>query len=289
MPFTADDLAGQYGFAAAFFNSDPELKRILDQAVREQWSPDRFKSTFVATNWYRTKSDTVRQMLELQSRDPNTWNSKLDNEEARVTNMAAQLGVHLDSGTWRQLASNSLMFGWNDDVLRKGLSDFYGYSKDNGTGQASTIDARVRQLANDYGVTISDGEVAKLVRDSVRGTVTDDSLVAYAKNMAMSKYAGMRGYLQEGFTVKQVASPYIQSYAQLLEQDANSVQLTDPLLQKALQGTPDPKAGGLPTMQSLYQFEQSVRQDKRWLNTKNARDDVENVAMGVLRDWGIHA
>lgn len=282
-------LASQYGYAASFFNSDPELKRILDQAVREQWTPDRFKASFISSAWYRGRSESVRQMEELRQRDPVTWKFKQENELARVTNMASQLGSNIDPATLSQLATNSLNFGWSDDVLRKGLSDFFQYSSNGGTtGQTATMEARLRATAGDYGVTLADAQVSDLLRGVIAGRYTEDHLTDFARDLARSKYPGMRGYIDQGFTVRQVAGPYVQSYAQLLEKDPNSTDLNDPLIQKALQGTPDPKTG-MANMQSLYQFEQNVRQDKRWLTTANAHDQVENVAMGVLRDWGIHS
>jgi hypothetical protein len=104
--------------------------------------------------------------------------------------------------------------------------------------------------------------------------------------MAKSKYPGMGAFLDMGQTVRQVATPYVQSYAQLLEVDADSVDMNDNLIQQALQGTPS-SATAPPQMQSVYQFERSVRRDPRWVRTKNARDSVTNAAHNVLRDWGL--
>jgi hypothetical protein len=70
--------------------------------------------------------------------------------------------------------------------------------------------------------------------------------------MARSKYPEMQTYLDQGMTVRDVAEPYLQSYAQLLEVAPDAVQLTDARVQKALQGTPPDKPGAPPVMQSLF-------------------------------------
>lgn len=285
----SDTLASQYGFASVFFNLDPELKGILDQAVREQWTPDKFKAKFMASNWFRNNSQPYKAWQELKARDPAEAQRQIRQKALELQNLATKMGVPAGatSAQWQNWAEAELSSGMNQDEIIKSIVDGNAWGPESG-GQAGVIDSRIRQIAGDYGVTISDSEIGNLTRGILQGSMTEDNVMSYAKDMAVSKYAGMKGYLDQGFTVRQVAAPYIQSYAQLLEQAPNTSQLDDPLLQKALQGTPDPKTG-LPVMQSLYQFENSVRQDSRWLGTKNARDSVENVAMGVLRDWGIHA
>lgn len=286
--FSADELASQYGFAASFFNTDGELKGLLDRAVREQWSADRFKAGFVATNWYRARHEPWRQWIELNSRDPAEASRQRILKGDEVDRLANQMGVNLTSDVRAHIVDMALGSGYSAADLQNMVGAHLSYQRDKMGGQAGAVDARIRGLANDYGVTISDGDVAHLTQQMLSGQITDDALTSYAKNMAISKYAGMKGYLEQGFTVKQVASPYIQSYAQLMEKDPNSVQLNDPLVQSALQGTPDPKTG-VPAMKSVYQFEQAVRQDSRWLQTANAHQQAESVATRIAQDWGLHS
>jgi hypothetical protein len=105
--------------------------------------------------------------------------------------------------------------------------------------------------------------------------------------MARSKYVGMQKYLDAGVTVRDVGSNYIQSYSKLLEVNPDTVELDNPLIQKALQGTPDAKTG-VPQMQTLYDFERQVRQDPRWAKTQNAHTEMTNATIGVLRDMGLY-
>lgn len=283
-----DELASQYGYSAAFFNSDGELKALITQAVKEQWSSDKFKAKLLATNWYRNHNATWRSWTELSSRDPQEANRQMDLRQTEITQMASQMGMDLPWGRLHQMAWDSLAGGWDNRLLQQAVASEFHYTPGGTGGQAATIETQMRGLANDYGVTVSDSEMGNYIGGVLSGKFTQDNYSDYIRDLARSKYAGMKGYIDMGLTVKQVAAPYVQSYAQLLEQNGDAVTLNDPLLQKALQGTPDPKTG-LPVMQSLYQFEQSVRQDKRWLGTKNARDQAESSAMQVLRDWGIHA
>jgi hypothetical protein len=124
------------------------------------------------------------------------------------------------------------------------------------------------------------------VAGALAGKYTEDHLRDFLRDMARSKYPGMANYLDQGLTVRDVASNYIQSYSSILEKPSDAVQLSDPLIQQALQGTPDKQ--GVPQMQNVYDFERQLRKDPRWLQTKNAKDQTLNATLGVLQDWGLY-
>ncbi len=305
MALSTGELAQSYGFASSFFFSDPELKNLIDRATKEQWSTARFQAEFMSTNWFRTHNSSVRTWTELAARDPQTAARQVEQETVKVRNLASQLGVTLDAGLLDWAAHASLYWGWTDAELRKALADHLAYTGPGGSlGQAGMFDQQIRQAANDYGLAVSDETVGGWVRKMVAGEYTIDNATTQLRDWAMSKYPGLNAQLSEGMTVRQVADPYIQSYATILEKPAAGVQLTDPLIQKALQGSTAPPPGAKsgstatlgasngpssqPAAQSLYDFERSLRQDSRWLTTKNAQDSVRTTALGVLRDWGIY-
>lgn len=285
----AGELASQYGYASTFFNIDPELKNLLEQAVREQWTPDKFKAKFLGTNWYRNNLAAYRNWQELAARSPAEAQQQFSLKKEHIERLASTMGVEMVGEASSRLTHAALAGGWDDETLRAAISNDFKYTgSQNSQGQAATLDARVRGLAGDYGVTVTDQQVGEWVAGVLSGRYADDNLNDFVRDMARSKYPGMRGYLDQGFTVRQVAAPYTQSYAQILEVDPSSVDLTDTHLQKALQGTPDPKTGQA-AMQSVYDFERTLRQDSRWQYTKNAHESLTNVGQGILRDMGLYS
>ena len=82
-----------------------------------------------------------------------------------------------------------------------------------------------------------------------------------------------------------LASPYLQSYATILEVPPGSINLFDPLVKSALQSK-DPKTGAN-TVKPIWQFETDLRSDPRWKATKNAQDSMMQVAHQVLTDFGV--
>lgn len=328
-----EELASQYGYAAAFFNSDPELANLIQQAVSGQWTADKFRAALMASNWYRSKSESTRQFIELQGRDPVEANKRIADQARKIQQTANQQGISIDPTRLQNMARDSLLYGWDDLHLQQAVAAEWHYQPNGGTsGGAATLETRYRQMADDYGVTLNDSQLGDFIGGTLAGRYTEDNVSDFLRDTARSKYPGLQQYLDVGMTVKQVASPYVQSYAQILEVGPDAVSINDPYIQRALQGQNPVKApsgqsgastapfsaqvystspmrptlgsggsSGLPVTSaqpgpapvpvqpmSLYDFEQQLRKDPRWLSTKNAKDSVTNTAIGVLRDFGIY-
>jgi hypothetical protein len=83
--------------------------------------------------------------------------------------------------------------------------------------------------------------------------------------------------LDEGIDLNAVYSPYKNLMAKVLEIDPMSIKLDDPTLRSAI--GPDKEM-------PIYEFERALRKDARWQYTDTARQEVSDVALGVLRDFG---
>lgn len=282
------ELASRYGYAAAFFNQDPELFSLITKAVQEQWSADKFKASFITTNWYRTHAAPIRTWLEQESRDPQTAQSQINQQAVKIQNLASKQGVTVSNERSLSMARESLMFGYDEEQLQLAIAAEYHYQPGQGQGSAATTEMQIRQLAGDYGVDVSNDQIGQWVGGVIGGRISQDNFAGYIRDMAKSKYAALGQYIDQGFTIRQIAAPYVQSYGNILEQGTDTVSMNDPLIQRALQGVQDPKTG-LPQQQSLYDFERGLRKDPRWLTTKNAHQSMENTALGIARDMGLYA
>ena len=66
--------------------------------------------------------------------------------------------------------------------------------------------------------------------------------------------------------------------SRILELDEGQIDLTDPTLRMAINDKGDT---------NLYDYSKALRQDSRWQYTNNARKEVSNVALRVLKDFGL--
>jgi hypothetical protein len=83
--------------------------------------------------------------------------------------------------------------------------------------------------------------------------------------------------LDQGIDLDTIYSPYKNLMASILELNPDSIDLKDPTLRSAI--GPDKEM-------PIYDFEKALRKDYRWQYTDNAKRDVSNVALKVLRDFG---
>ena len=66
--------------------------------------------------------------------------------------------------------------------------------------------------------------------------------------------------------------------------DPEMISLDDPMIREAMGGV---TADGKPSVEGLWSFQQRVRQDPRWMNTKRAADEMSSVARTVLETFGM--
>jgi hypothetical protein len=59
--------------------------------------------------------------------------------------------------------------------------------------------------------------------------------------------------------------------------DPDSIDLNDPLLRSSISDKGD---------MNIYDFKKALRKDKRWQYTEQARQDVSDSTLRVLRDFG---
>jgi hypothetical protein len=284
------ELAAQYGYAAAFFKSDAELKKLIEQAVKGQWSTAKFQAKFQATKWYRSNSASTRTWLELEARDPKEASRRLAEQQRAIRSQANQLGISLSSGRVKKMARDALLMGWSDQLITDAIANEFDYEPGRTSGQTATLETFIKGTAADYAVRVSDGRVGNWLGKALRGDWDEDNIADMIRDQARSRYPGLVEQIDKGLTVADVAEPYRQSYSTLLETGFDSVDLFDPLIQKALQGTRSgtSKAGEPPEVQNLYDFERGLRQDARWMHTNNARKSVMDSTIGVLKDWGLY-
>lgn len=83
--------------------------------------------------------------------------------------------------------------------------------------------------------------------------------------------------LDNGVDLDTIYSPYKNVMASVLEINPESITLNDPVLRSAIAGDKE-----LP----IYEFQRQLRKDSRWQYTNQAKEEVSDVALKVLRDFG---
>jgi len=195
---------------------------------------------------------------------------------------ATDLGVGLDDGAVNKLAREWAAGNFDTttikpQIARSGKIDF-------AKGAAAEQLNSLKELAGSFGMQYDEGWYNTAATNVLTGKDDIETYKQYVKDQAKSKFPTLSAQLDQGFTVRQLASPYIQTMSNILEIDPNTIGLNDIYVNQALTGLNDK---GEPSTKPLWQFEQDLRKDPRWNYTKNAQDSLMGTARKVLQDFGL--
>lgn len=282
------ELAEQYGFTEDFLNANPEIRdKIFKPMIKEGWSKAMFDAKMRDTKWWKTHSDKERQYLTQMYTDPATARQSMAQAKVTVNQLAQQLGIKDTDFTKKKIlnaAYNMVAKGWNEGQLRYYLGQFVYFDGGDMEGQGADVQNELHAYAYSMGVKMSDKWYADNTRKVLRGIATTSDYKNDMLNQAKAAFPQYSKQLDGGQTLADIAQPYMQSMAQILELPSGSINLFDNSIKKALQYK-NPT-----TLQTeakpLWQFENDLRADPRWKQTKNAQDSLMQVGHQVLADFG---
>lgn len=150
-------------------------------------------------------------------------------------------------------------------------------------GPAGRYFIAVKDLAYNNGIMLSDTAARDYATKIVAGVIDENTAYNTIRESAASAFPQLADKIKAGIDVRTLANPYIQSMANILEIPSTAIDVFDPKIRSAMSYTlPDGKVG----TKSIYDFEKELRQDERWQYTNQARKEVADATLTVLRDFG---
>ena len=137
-------------------------------------------------------------------------------------------------------------------------------------------------LKNAYannGIPINVNQLGKLSVESALNPKIEASNINLINLQAKTYYPALADKIDKGFTVKQLLTPYLNTRANILEEDADSIDLKE--LQEVAK---DPKG-----LMGLYDYEISLRKNPKWRFTKNAQDSMGSLGRDLTKMFGVGA
>jgi outer membrane murein-binding lipoprotein Lpp len=300
-----------FSLPETLFNNVDELTELLDDYVKSdknggQWTLDTFRQKFRNTNWYKNNS------VEIKNRYVQLYNyndQKKGGQDVSNTDYAKQI-----STLERQIADKARRIGSgiasDPDALRKAAENFYITNVGIDDAMATDlIAAAIRPIGGTIGGRATEGYSGKALQDyqtiqaSARangfkvsdiipggfneqqvleglatGRLDINRLEQDARKLAaQGQPQYVRDLLGQGYNLDQVYAPYRTTMANLLELNADQIDLNDPTLRMAITDKGD---------MNVYDFKKALKADNRWQYTENARNEVSTAAFNVLRDFG---
>ena len=300
--------AGQdFALPETIFNNVDSLKRILERYVKEDWTPDKLRKAIRDDVWFRKNSGEIKTryvqyynfrdlQASGQAQGTTDYEMQIDKIEANLKKRAIQIGsaAASDPAALRKAAENLYITNRSedesfiDDFLAASIRPVAGMIGGQGTqgysGQALKNYQELLTTARSNGLKISDivpggSNTQQVLQGIASGKIDINRIVQDTRKLAaQGQPQYVRDLLSQGYNLDQVFAPYRQTMAAVLEiDDPNSIDLNDPLLRSAINDKGD---------MNIYEFKKALRKDPRWQYTEQARQDVSNATLSILRDFG---
>jgi hypothetical protein len=289
VPISVDEALSSYGFVYTLANNIPELKGILNQAIAGGWTADKLTATIESSGWWNSHSDAVRNLVTTQYTDPATYQLNIAKARNLISLKAGQMGYALNGGQLDSLAYETLVTNGSFDdqvlgnlIVNRARGQFSRGEGGTYQGQAANLSTHMTELANSYGVATTDGFVQSYLTQILGGVNTIDGFEAVIRARAKAAFPQFAQQIDAGMTVRDIADPYISTYAQTLEIPETDVTLKDSYIQKALSQRTDGVSASMP----LWQFQRMLKDDPRYDKTQQAKDDAFSTLNKIGKDWG---
>ena len=151
-------------------------------------------------------------------------------------------------------------------------------------GELASTQENLNRWAVDNGVKINRKTMQSWLREIVRGNSTFDEYKQYITKMAVAQHPNWGKELKAGMSVAEIAEPYRNMAAQMLEMSPKDIDLNNKLLKQALSYK---REDGKYDSMTMYDFEDKLRQDPRWMKTDNAKEQFMETGSAVLRMFGL--
>jgi hypothetical protein len=284
----------EFGGLWDVYNDNADVKKVIDRAVKEGWFNDETKLTasLQSTNWYRTTEQSARQYAIRLSSDPATIEDEITTEVENLRAGSLAVGLTLDDGTLRRLATNKIKFGWSPQQTTNAIGSEAVALAQTGGAQGMTdlrqgsVGRKLRETARLYAQKPADADLDTWVADIMTGRKTETQWEDFMRNSAKTQFRSLAPALDRGDTVEDATYAYRQQALQTLGGtiDPSQIDWTQDKWNKALNFN-DPKTNESRQM-DLWEWNKYLRTLPEWQQTEDAKQVYRNVAYSLSRGFG---
>ena len=300
----------KYNMPDIIFKNVDSLKALLNKYINNELTDAQFKREIELDPWYRSNSAEIKaryvqlfnyEDLVKQGRATGTtdYEQKINSITRKIQARAREInGIDIPEDQAKLMAKDLYIYNLDNDpsVITERLARFIrpsagmigGIPTTGYGGQALQNYQALQAIAKANGMKIQD----LLPRDASGNPMTAEGTLEQLatgklditriaqdarKLAALGQPEFVKDLLGQGYDLDTIYSPYRNSMANILELDPNTISLSDPALRMGIA-----KNGDI----NLYDYERALRQDGRWQYTQQARGEVADAALRVLRDFG---
>jgi hypothetical protein len=301
-----DQVAQNYGAIDSIFRTDPDLQALLRKAIGKDGVPatdddlnvDQFTRELENTTWFKTNAGPLRQRgfykrqfddllkggaVEDELLKTSEYGRGLFNTKQLIEDQAVALGVVLDPDDLDLMARDIYDLGneTKPAIIQQRIRSKIAY-KPGATlsGKAGTNLAELRKVAAANGLDL-DKNFGSSLQGWLQKLAQGESIETFKQIVRSSAKLGLpdkvASLLDQGVDLDTIYKPYKDIMASVLEVNPTTITINDSVLRSAI--GPDKEM-------SLFDFQKMLRKDDRWQYTNQAKQEVSDIGLRVLRDFG---
>lgn len=277
-----------YGWIVDLYDSVPALQAVIDKAVAEKWDATRFVNAIKSTAWYKGKQQSELKYIELKTSQPAEFAAQVQDKQNSIESYAKSLGFTLNDKQLNTLANQALRFSWSDQELAQYVgTEITRKPKEDGERvklNQTQVAVNLRTLADKYGINLNGKDLNSYATQVITGETTQQQITDNFRNLAKTLYPSLANQLDSGMTVMDIAQPYQNIAAQILEVDPTTIDISKPKYGKLFDFTP--QQNGQSRMMSQTEWTKYVRSLPEWKKTDNYRQAYSSMANNLARVFG---
>lgn len=251
----------------------PNLRKVIRSAVEgEMWkSPEgqaRFDAQFRGSDFYRDlqTTDKVRQ----------------------IKSIVGDLGF--DSKPFNSFLKDAMNFGWEGDTLKQ---EVYreAFRVDPATNQFVNPTAvertrksndylRIANIGKAYFNSVSDSSIQKVLM----GEMAEEDIQRQQREFAKAKYGHLSNLIDQGLTLNEIAEPFKNQAAELLEKNPNDIDMSGANWEMAFNFDDN----GNKRIMTTGEWRRALRTNKEfgWDKTEGAKREARQIASSIVQAFG---
>jgi hypothetical protein len=284
----------EFGSLWDVYNSDPGVKKVIDDAVKGGYQDDTVKMEGLLqnTSWYRTTQQSARQWAVQQSTDPATAEARIVASIEEIRTNAGNQGFTLNDASLRKLATDSIKFGWDSQQKLNALGSEQVANAQLGGAQGmadlrqSSVGRNLRAKAASFFQKPSEEMISSFTQQILTGQKTEVQFEEAMRDSARTQFRSLQPALDKGQDVDTAMYAYKQQAQSILGSSIDSTQIdwTQDKWNKAL-NFQDAKTGEYRQM-DLWEWNKYLRTLPEWQNTNEAKSAYGDLAISLARGFG---
>ena len=234
---------------------------------------DRFIMQYLGVGASKQQHDKYyKELRNLEKKAVRTTTTSKTDSGGTSQNLAGEFIDEIDKMELMRKIAGKALEGTDIDTVLKG-----------GAGAAQAVNG-VLAYAKRYGIRLDNKDALGYVANELTQGQGDLKKIN-SKILAISKatYGNLSDVISEDVSLAELSSNYKYNMAQVLELNPDSIDVMDSSIQTAL------KNNGNKGAMNLTDFDKMLRNDVRWGNTKNAKEEASKYAYEILKDFGLMA